>query len=229
MQGLGCGRGARLLESRRGGSVMTDPSAIAKLLALARRHLDRVLVEDLADEVARGAILIDIRPLEQRRRDGELPSSPSTSTCWSRPLTSATRAARDRRHRHVRPARLLQGHPVGLDRLRLGDTKALALECGLAYLTPAWDCDAHRHESAPDRADPDVSRCRALPNTGIIVGAWRPCLSGSGQPPTRTMPGAWRPSSPRTTEVRNRSIRAAALGGALKYSRIGRPSSRACR
>jgi rhodanese-related sulfurtransferase len=54
---------------------MTDPSAIAKLLAQARRNLDRILVEDLADEVARGAILIDIRPLEQRRRDGDLPGA----------------------------------------------------------------------------------------------------------------------------------------------------------
>ena len=54
---------------------MTDPSAIAKLLARARRNLDRVLIEDLADEVARGAILIDIRPLEQRQRDGDLPGA----------------------------------------------------------------------------------------------------------------------------------------------------------
>lgn len=54
---------------------MTDPSAIGKLLARARSNLDRVPVEDLADEVAQGAILIDIRPLEQRRRDGGLPGA----------------------------------------------------------------------------------------------------------------------------------------------------------
>lgn len=54
---------------------MTDPSAIDELLAHARRNLDRVPVEDLADEVARGAILIDIRPLEQRTRDGDLPGA----------------------------------------------------------------------------------------------------------------------------------------------------------
>jgi rhodanese-related sulfurtransferase len=54
---------------------MTDPSAIDKLLAHARSNLDRVPVEELADEVARGAILIDIRPLEQRRRDGNLPGA----------------------------------------------------------------------------------------------------------------------------------------------------------
>lgn len=54
---------------------MTDPSAIDKLLAQARNGLDRVQVEDLADEVSRGAILIDIRPLEQRLGDGDLPGA----------------------------------------------------------------------------------------------------------------------------------------------------------
>jgi rhodanese-related sulfurtransferase len=51
---------------------MTDPSAIDKLLAHARSNLDRVQVQHLADEVAGGAILIDIRPVEQRQRDGDL-------------------------------------------------------------------------------------------------------------------------------------------------------------
>jgi rhodanese-related sulfurtransferase len=54
---------------------MTEPSAIDKLLAQARSTLARVPVEDLADEVAQGAILIDIRPLQQRRRDGDLPGA----------------------------------------------------------------------------------------------------------------------------------------------------------
>ncbi|RNM12075.1 rhodanese-like domain-containing protein [Nocardioides pocheonensis] len=54
---------------------MTDPSAIDKLLAQARNNLDRVQVEDLADEIAQGAILIDIRPLEQRQREGDLPGA----------------------------------------------------------------------------------------------------------------------------------------------------------
>jgi len=54
---------------------MTDPSAIDKLLEQARRNLDRVQVEHLADEVVRGATLIDIRPLEQRTRDGDLPGA----------------------------------------------------------------------------------------------------------------------------------------------------------
>ena len=41
----------------------------------ARSGLDRVQPEDLAEEIAGGAILIDIRPVEQRQRDGELPGA----------------------------------------------------------------------------------------------------------------------------------------------------------
>jgi hypothetical protein len=47
-------------------------SAIDALLAQARAVLDRVEPEDLDDELAAGAVLIDIRPVEQRQRDGEL-------------------------------------------------------------------------------------------------------------------------------------------------------------
>jgi rhodanese-related sulfurtransferase len=54
---------------------VTDPSAIDRLLTHARSNLDRVRVEHLADEVANGAILIDIRPVEQRHRDGDLPGA----------------------------------------------------------------------------------------------------------------------------------------------------------
>jgi rhodanese-related sulfurtransferase len=45
---------------------------IDELLAEARQRLDRVDVADLADEMAAGAIVVDIRPSEQRTRDGEL-------------------------------------------------------------------------------------------------------------------------------------------------------------
>jgi rhodanese-related sulfurtransferase len=51
------------------------PSAIDALLAQARRGLDRVRPEDLADEVAHGAVVIDIRPVDQRQRDGDLPGA----------------------------------------------------------------------------------------------------------------------------------------------------------
>jgi hypothetical protein len=47
--------------------------AIEVLLTRARAGLDRVEPAALADEVAAGAIMIDIRPVEQRHRDGELP------------------------------------------------------------------------------------------------------------------------------------------------------------
>jgi rhodanese-related sulfurtransferase len=54
---------------------VSDPSEVDKLLSHARSNLDRVQVEQLAEEVAGGAILIDIRPEEQRQRDGELPGA----------------------------------------------------------------------------------------------------------------------------------------------------------
>ena len=54
---------------------MTELPAIDVLLAHARSRLDRVRPERLAEELARGAILIDIRPIEQRQRDGDLPGA----------------------------------------------------------------------------------------------------------------------------------------------------------
>lgn len=54
---------------------MTSPSAIDVLLAQARSTLDRVPAERLAVEVAAGAVVVDIRPVEQRQRDGELPGA----------------------------------------------------------------------------------------------------------------------------------------------------------
>ena len=51
---------------------MEYQSAIDVLLAQARAVLDRVEPGRLDDELAAGAVLIDIRPVEQRQRDGEL-------------------------------------------------------------------------------------------------------------------------------------------------------------
>ena len=45
------------------------------MLARARSGLDRVEPEQLADEVANGAIVIDTRPADQRERDGDLPGA----------------------------------------------------------------------------------------------------------------------------------------------------------
>ena len=54
---------------------MTGPAAIELLLERARARLDRVQPEQLAAEVADGAVVVDIRPIDQRLRDGELPSA----------------------------------------------------------------------------------------------------------------------------------------------------------
>jgi rhodanese-related sulfurtransferase len=54
---------------------MTDRSAIDELLERIRAGLDRVRPADLAEEVAGGAVVVDIRPVEQRTRDGELPGA----------------------------------------------------------------------------------------------------------------------------------------------------------
>jgi len=45
------------------------------MLEVARARLDRVKVGDLPAERARGALVVDIRPIEQRERDGELPGA----------------------------------------------------------------------------------------------------------------------------------------------------------
>jgi rhodanese-related sulfurtransferase len=49
--------------------------AVEELLVRARRGLDRVAPADLAGEVAAGALVVDIRPVEQRERDGSLPGA----------------------------------------------------------------------------------------------------------------------------------------------------------
>lgn len=48
---------------------------IDELLHQARTRIRRVAVEDLADELAAGAVLVDIRPVEQRERDGIAPEA----------------------------------------------------------------------------------------------------------------------------------------------------------
>lgn len=58
--------------------TVTDPddgSAIGRMLAECRRDIDRVQPEDLEREMAAGAVVVDIRPLEQRRADGDLPGA----------------------------------------------------------------------------------------------------------------------------------------------------------
>ncbi len=50
----------------------TDMTTIDEMLAVARARLDRVRAEDLQRLVTEGAMLIDVRPVEERNRDGEL-------------------------------------------------------------------------------------------------------------------------------------------------------------
>jgi rhodanese-related sulfurtransferase len=50
-------------------------SAIEDMLRIARERLKRVTPGDLAVETAAGALVVDIRPDEQRRRDGDLPGA----------------------------------------------------------------------------------------------------------------------------------------------------------
>ena len=52
-----------------------DGSAISRLLEESRVELDRVLPCDLAAVQAAGALVVDIRPAEQRERDGDLPNA----------------------------------------------------------------------------------------------------------------------------------------------------------
>jgi rhodanese-related sulfurtransferase len=54
---------------------MNRRPAIDELLERSRARLDRVQPEDLAREVAAGAVVVDIRPVDQRARDGELPGA----------------------------------------------------------------------------------------------------------------------------------------------------------
>jgi rhodanese-related sulfurtransferase len=55
--------------------MVEDASAVSRLLEESRRTLDRVDAAELARVRAAGALVVDIRPVEQRRRDGELPGA----------------------------------------------------------------------------------------------------------------------------------------------------------
>lgn len=54
---------------------MARTPAIDRMLAAAREGIDRVDPADLAREMESGALVVDLRPVEQRRRDGELPGA----------------------------------------------------------------------------------------------------------------------------------------------------------
>ena len=49
--------------------------SIEELLEDARATLQRVAADELAGELAAGALVVDTRPIEQREHDGELPGA----------------------------------------------------------------------------------------------------------------------------------------------------------
>lgn len=55
--------------------MSTKAISIDALLERARSRLDRVAAAAVNAEIAAGALLVDIRPVEQRRRDGDLPGA----------------------------------------------------------------------------------------------------------------------------------------------------------
>jgi rhodanese-related sulfurtransferase len=55
--------------------TVVDVSAISRLLEESRRGLDRVDPLDLGAAKAAGALVVDMRPVEQRDRYGELPGA----------------------------------------------------------------------------------------------------------------------------------------------------------
>jgi rhodanese-related sulfurtransferase len=56
-------------------SIEQERNSIAKILAEARQSLLRVTPEQLSGERENGTLIIDIRPVEQRQRDGNLPGA----------------------------------------------------------------------------------------------------------------------------------------------------------
>ena len=58
-----------------GGPPKIPPKTVEQLLAQARARLSRVTPPQAADEMRRGALLIDIRSDSQRERDGTIPEA----------------------------------------------------------------------------------------------------------------------------------------------------------
>ena len=53
-------------------TIVTTPRSIDEILAEARSRLDRVDAHEAAARVGRGALLVDIRPVQQRAAEGEI-------------------------------------------------------------------------------------------------------------------------------------------------------------
>lgn len=55
--------------------TICDRRSIGEILDLARARIERLQPEQLEAEQVNGALIIDIRPFEQRVRDGDLPGA----------------------------------------------------------------------------------------------------------------------------------------------------------
>jgi len=58
---------------------MSTPDQVTALLARAREHITRYLPDEAAQAMRRGALLIDLRPVEYRWRFGEVPGAIAVS------------------------------------------------------------------------------------------------------------------------------------------------------
>ena len=58
---------------------MSSPDQVTELLARAREHITRYLPDEAAQAMRRGALLIDLRPVEYRWRFGEVPGAIAVS------------------------------------------------------------------------------------------------------------------------------------------------------
>jgi rhodanese-related sulfurtransferase len=57
------------------GQAASEPAAIDALLEVARARLNRLTPAEAVQAQATGALLVDIRPVEQRERDGLVPGA----------------------------------------------------------------------------------------------------------------------------------------------------------
>lgn len=67
---------------------------VSRRLAEARRHITRYTAEEAAQAMERGALLVDLRPLEHRLRNGEVPGAVAVSRHvleWRLDVTSEAR------------------------------------------------------------------------------------------------------------------------------------------
>jgi rhodanese-related sulfurtransferase len=65
-----------LMDNVRGMAARSgERTSVEQLLAAARSELDRLTPADAAAAMRAGAVMVDIRPVEQRARDGELPGA----------------------------------------------------------------------------------------------------------------------------------------------------------